>query len=166
MKHIYWVRANQLAGRPGPELAPWNPTELKSQKIGAVVSLCGPVSSEPLMNAGIEHMPLVQPMVLLESEAMRERFVSIMGKVLPFIDRIVQGGQAVMVHCYYGCDRSGAVLACSLVAREGLAAEEAIAQVRGANPSAMSAYGYAAAVETFERMYRDDASVFDAFARV
>ena len=38
MKHVFWVYAGELAGRPGPRLAPWDLSKLKAGGIDAVLS--------------------------------------------------------------------------------------------------------------------------------
>jgi hypothetical protein len=161
LKYVYWVEPNQLAGRPGPDRAPWDPAELKAGGIGGIVSLCGPVDSTPLKAIGIKHLSVAQPMILLETEPMRERFLAVMKPAFRFSRECLENGEAVLVHCYHGCDRSGAVLACHLVAWRGLSAAEAVAQVRRANPAAMSAFGYAQAVATFERIYHASPAAFE-----
>ena len=154
MQQIYWVIENELAGRAGPEKFPWDPHELKSAGVGAIVSLAGPVNAQSLRYAGIRHLPVHQPMVLLETEEMRERFLEVMPLIIDFIDTCRDERVGVLVHCYHGCDRTGAILACYLIAREGLSATDAVERIRAVNPDALSAFGYEAAVETFERLTR------------
>lgn len=152
MDHLYWVIDKELAGRPGPQLHPWTARELVQAGIGAVVSLAGPVRTGDLRGAGIKILPVHQPMVLLCSEVERERFLEVMPIVTDFIDRCRAERRGVLVHCYYGCDRTGAVLACYLVANLGLTPDQAIARVRAANPQALAAQGYAECVSTFQRL--------------
>ncbi|MFO0944425.1 MAG: dual specificity protein phosphatase family protein [Planctomycetota bacterium] len=152
MQHVYWVIENELAGRPGPECCPWKPADLAAAGIRAIVSLAGPIRMGELRGAGIEVLPVQQPMILLETEPDRERFVEVMPLVVEFIDRHRNQGTKVLVHCHYGCDRTGAVLACYLVTRKGLSADDAVAHVRAANPNALSAEGYAEAVATYARI--------------
>lgn len=152
MKHIYWVIDNELGGRAGPQLYPWTARELIQAGIGAVVSLAGGVKYADLRAAGIEVLPVPQPMILLEDEPQRERFLDIMPLVVHFIDKARGAGRGTLVHCHYGRDRTGAVLACYLVEREGLSPDEAVARVRAANPLALAAPGYPEAVTTFRRL--------------
>lgn len=159
VRHIYWVRPRLLAGRPGPEKFPWHPRELIDEGIGGVISLSAPVDTRPLRRHGIAHLPVPQPMILLEDEPQREQFLAIMPLVLDFIQACAGRKKAVLVHCYHGCDRTGAVLACALLAREGLSSEQAIAQVRAANPLAMEALGYSEVVSTYERLRRGGPSM-------
>lgn len=149
---IYWVAPGELAGRPGPEKFPWTPEELSAEGIGAVVSLCGPVNTRQLVAAGIDHLPVYQPMILLESEIAREGFVGIMPLIEEFVERSLTKKKSVLVHCYHGCDRTGTVLACLLIARYRLDAARAVEAVRSVNPLAMNASGYAEAVATYARL--------------
>lgn len=153
MKHIYWVRPNQLAGRAGPEKFAWAPAEILAAGVRSIVSLAGPVDAAKLRAVGLDHLALPMPMVLLEDERQRESFVRVMPLVLEFVDRSLAQAKPVLVHCHHGCDRTGTVLACILVSREGLAPDAAIQAVRDANPQAMEALGYADAVMTFARLY-------------
>lgn len=152
LQHVYWAIENELAGRPGPDCRPWNPRELSAAGIRAMVSLAGPIRMGELRQAGIDVLPVQQPMILLEREPDRERFVELMPLVVEFIDRHRSEGTKVLVHCHYGCDRTGTVLACYLVARGNLSPTDAIAKVRSANPRALSAPGYAEAVSTYARL--------------
>jgi predicted protein tyrosine phosphatase len=154
-KHIFWVHERELAGRAGPEKLPWNVQELVNEGIGAVVSLAGPVDSIALRRAGVEHLHLPVPMVLLDSERAQRRFLEVMPLVLDFVQRAIQSHKPVLIHCYHGCDRTGTALACCLVALHGLTAEQAVAKVRAANPGAMAIAGYADAVETFTNLLSD-----------
>lgn len=155
MEHVYWVVENALAGRPGPHNIPWDPLQLRAHGIGGVISLDGPVHVPSLRQAGLAHLAAYQPMVFLDSEQLRSRFASEIPPIIDFIDEVRQGGEAVLVHCYHGRDRTGAVLACYLVARAGLRAAEAVRKVRDAHPLAMIADGYEEAVATFAAQWAE-----------
>jgi protein-tyrosine phosphatase len=159
---MYWVIPGVLAGRPGPDCAPWNVDQLVDAGVGAVVSLDGPVRVQDLLKAGIRHLPAYQPMFLLHGEEDHKRFLKVMVPILAFIDEQRAGGIATLVHCHYGCDRTGTVLSCYLVARENFTATQAVARVQKINPDAMWAVGYMEAVQTFEAIYRDHPSLFEA----
>jgi hypothetical protein len=155
MREVYWVEEGVLGGRCGPELAPWDVTELHAAGVRAIVSLDRfGVEPEGLRQVDIAHLPLYRPMILLETEFDRRQFLDIVPPVLDFVQQMEQERRPVLVHCYYGRDRTGCVLACCLVARRGLTADEAIRQVRTLQPEALSASGYAEAVELFERIQR------------
>lgn len=160
MDEVYWVIDGVLAGRAGPEKRPWDPAELAAEGVGGIVSLCGPVDSHALRVVGIEHLPAYQPMILLESELERETFLDVVSQVLEFLEQIKAQQKATVIHCYHGCDRTGCVLSCVLIATQRLTAEQAIDRVKAANPFALAAYGYAEAVETFERLFEEDPERF------
>jgi len=149
MKEVFWVIPGRLAGRCGPQLVPWDSKELRAGGVQAVVSLAGPVDGQELGLARIEHLPLYLPAVLLISEEDFDLFLSYVPPFLDFADRALGMDKPVMVHCTYGCDRTGAMLAAYLVARHGLSPHEAIAKVRSVRPQAMSAAGYDEVVHRF-----------------
>jgi protein-tyrosine phosphatase len=99
--------------------------------------------------ARIEHLPLYLPAVLLVSEEDFDLFLSSVPQFLDFADRALDQGKPLLVHCAYGCDRTGAMLAIYLVARHGLTPHEAIARVRSVRPQAMTATGYDEVVRRF-----------------
>lgn len=151
MKDIYWVMEDILAGRCGPARAGWEPAALRAAGFGGVVSLDpGDVDADALTAAGLDHLPLYLPMTLLLNEADRLGFLRALLPVFDFIDGIRRRPAATLVHCHYGLDRTGAVLACYLVARERFHARQAIDYIRQQRPQAMFAPGYAEAVELFE----------------
>jgi protein-tyrosine phosphatase len=94
-------------------------------------------------------------MILLDTEFDRRRFLEVVPPILDFVSRMEQEGRPVLVHCYYGRDRTGCVLACCLVARRGLPAETAIEHIRALQPEALTAPGYAEAVELFDRIHQE-----------
>jgi len=92
-------------------------------------------------------------MILLDTYARRAHFARQIPTMLEFIDRVRDRGEGVLVHCYHGLDRTGAVLASYLVAREGHTPLQAVRAVRRVQPLAMSAEGYDAAVTVFAQLY-------------
>src|SRR5262245_17021426 len=118
MRNVYWLIESALAGRCGPACEPWNPRELHDGGIRAVVSLDREAVDESrLRAAGIEHLPLYQPMMLLHIEVYRRKFLQDIEPAFAFIDAMRERNAPVLVHCYYGCDRTGVVLASYLMAR-------------------------------------------------
>lgn len=159
----YWVIDGELAGRAGPACVPWNLFDLRDDGIDAVVSLDDDVDERELAAAEIRHFPLYQPMVLLDSEKDQRAFLSnVMPPAVRFIDDCRAEGMGVMVHCHYGCDRTGAVLACYLVAREGMKAWEAYEHIRRVNPHSFGASGYAESILTFARMLEENPGWFES----
>jgi predicted protein tyrosine phosphatase len=158
---IFWVLPGVLAGRPGPAKVPWTPAKLAQIGIGGIVSLDGPIRTREIVAAGIKHLPVYQPMVLLTNREEMVRFLTVMKPVIHFIDAVRREERSVLVHCYHGCDRTGAILACYLVAREGMSAEEAADVIQKANPDALWAMGYLEVIETFESLFAENPQLFE-----
>ncbi|GBD35982.1 hypothetical protein HRbin36_01098 [bacterium HR36] len=150
MQHIYWLIPEKIGGRCGPAVAGWDLAAWKQAGIRAIVSLDETqVSTWQIQDAGIAHLPIYWPMIELTSHALQRDFVQRLPAIFRFLDEHSQDGDKVVVHCYHGLDRTGAVLACYLVYRHGSTPKEAITAVRKLRPQALSAYGYAQAVHLF-----------------
>ena len=143
MEHIYWVIDHLLAGRPGPHLAPWKPTELYAGGLRAVVSLAQEEETEDLTRYGFTHYRASFPPVLLFSRGMRNAFIHQSLPVWKFIDQQLEAGNPVLVHCHHGQDRTGVVLAGYLIIYRNVNPQQALQQLRAAKPAAMSADGFA-----------------------
>lgn len=153
MNQVYWVVPGILGGRCGPARAPWDPLALRAAGVHGVISLDEDgVQEDELRRAGIEHLPLYQPMIFLAEESQRRQFLSLMPDVFRFLEQLQQRKGAAIVHCYHGCDRTGTVLACCLMIREGLTAEQAIQRVLELQPLALKALGYVETVQLFETL--------------
>lgn len=151
MKQIYWVIEGVLAGRCGPAHTAWELGELRQAGIGGIVSLDETsVNPDDMRAAAIEHLPIYLPMVLLLEPADRHNFLQFLPPIFEFIDRHREQKSGVLVHCYYGCDRTGAVLGCYLIARQGLSSADAIDRIRQLQPGALQAPGYSDLVALFE----------------
>ena len=165
MADHYGVIDDELAGRPGPECVPWDHDELRDDGIEAVVSLDEGVDSYELEEAGFLHLEAFQPMIVLETERDHRQFLQIMPAVAQFIDARRRERRGTVVHCHYGCDRTGAVLGCYLVGRMGMAPFEAYQHVKTRNPRAFGISSYAEAILTFDRMIRENPSWLDSPVR-
>lgn len=161
VEHVYWILDKILAGRPGPMRHPWYPVELRVGGIDAIVSLAGPVDSESLTREGIDHFPFYQGMNPLMTEGQRERYCLAMAPALQFLKGCRRDGKAAIVHCFHGCDRTGVLIGCYLVANERMPASDAVDRIRKVNPHALGTYGYCEAISTFERLHWEDASLFE-----
>ncbi|MCS7178458.1 MAG: dual specificity protein phosphatase family protein [Anaerolineae bacterium] len=141
MEAFYWVLPSLLAGRPGPQVAPWDLKELWAAGFRTVVSLV-PVESEPIRAAGFRHLlvPLNGGLAFLPP--MRQRLAQQMEPVIDFVAGEIAAGRPTLVHCRQGNDRTGAVLAGYLIRYQGLNPEEAIRRLREANPRALRSLGF------------------------
>jgi len=78
-------------------------------------------------------------------------------RIVAFVDETVMAGGAAVVHCTSGYGRTGTVLACCLVVREGMKAREAIREVRRRRPGSIETHSQEAAVEAYAGRYRKTA---------
>lgn len=146
MDYIYWVIKGKLAGRPGPTRQPWDPAALYAGGIRVVVSLAAEVEVPDLTVYGLEHYRAHLPPVLLLTKGMRKAFIHEALPVWEYIHQQIEADRPTLVHCHAGKDRTGVVLAGYLVIYRGMTPEEAVTALHEANPIAMSAPGYEAAV--------------------
>jgi hypothetical protein len=143
MDYVYWVIEGRLAGRPGPNLRPWDPRELYAGGIRAVVSLAEEEPVPDLAPYGITHYRARFPPVDLFSPGMRRAFIYQALPIWAFIDEQVTSGSPALVHCHAGKDRTGSILAGYLICYQGASPKDALLTLRAAHPGAMSARGYA-----------------------
>ena len=68
---------------------------------------------------------------------------------------------AVGVHCAMGCGRTGTILACYLVAREGYSADDAIIETRKRRRGSIETRRQEQAVRDYERSFRGEAVAHD-----
>ncbi|MGD9048523.1 MAG: dual specificity protein phosphatase family protein [Anaerolineae bacterium] len=161
MKHVFWLLDGLLAGRPGPVQAPWDPGELRMAGLRAIVSLNTEPDPEEVTASGLRHHSQPMPPILPLSEALQDMLLRQLEEVLATTHAEVSTGQPTLLHCHAGRDRTGLALTAYLVRYHGLEVEEAIAQVRDARPTAMSAPGYEATARRFaqhEQVKRETAT--------
>jgi protein-tyrosine phosphatase len=144
MENVFWLIPGQLAGRPGPDRAPWNLASLRDAGIQAVLSvndgpLCHP---EDFAACGISYACIP----LSENAPPRSGDDEICLRALPlaydFVRQQISAGRATVVHCSSGKDRTGLFLAYYLIREAGLSVDEAIEEVRRVRPIALSALGW------------------------
>lgn len=141
MRAIYWVLPSLLAGRPGPQESPWDLQELWAGGFGAIVSLAR-VDPAPILQMGFHHCHTPLNGGLAGLGMLRPRLARHMSPAVDFIAQELAAGRPVLVHCRQGRDRTGAVLAAYLVRHRGLSADQAVGEVRQANPRAMTSPGF------------------------
>ena len=124
---LSWVVEGKLAAFSIFALADLD--DLRSQGICAIVSLTERFPDELVGETRFVtlHLP-IDDMTPPETVQIEE-FVE-------FVDRQVERGCAVGVHCMAGLGRTGTMIACYLVS-QGMPAEEAIAEVRRARPGSI-----------------------------
>lgn len=144
MEHVFWLLPDRLAGRSGPDLHPWDLTELAAGGVHAVLSvndgaLCHRGDFERL-GLGYECVPLSEDAPPRPGD--RDLCLSRLPVAFEFADTYVSSGRAVLVHCRSGKDRTGMFLAYYLVRSSGLSVDRAIQEVKRVRPIALSAPGW------------------------
>ena len=105
MNDVFWLIPGRLAGRPGPDYAPWSLPVLRAAGIQAVINLS---EFEPpyaaFADAGISvqwtPLPNTYPANADTEVACEERLPA----AFDFLRSRIDDGQAVLVHCAWGRD--------------------------------------------------------------
>jgi protein-tyrosine phosphatase len=155
MNHVFWLVPGKLAGRPGPDKAPWDLAAMRGAGIGAILSvndglLCHPedFAAAGLVYACIPFTDSAPPQPGDDVTCLR-----VLRAAHAFVEDQLAAGRATVVHCTSGKDRTGLLLGYHLVRRAGLTAAEAIEEVRRVRPIALSAPGWLGfAAEVLERV--------------
>lgn len=155
MDHVYWVTP-YLAGRCGPQAHDWDLTALYKAGFRVIVSLDNGVDVKDIKAHKFKHIPLYLPDVALSTPVLTETFLR---AVEPFINTVTTEKEPVLVHCYAGNDRTGAMLACFLVFN-GFSPEKAITKIRKVNPTAMITPGYEKAVHVYAQRNKGGCQIF------
>ncbi len=144
MKHLFWLRPNLLAGRPGPNLNPWDPRELAAGGIGAVLSVndASSVYIDELQRAGLDYavFPLADNAPPRPGDF--AHCLEMLPRAYDYIVGVIDQGRIPLVHCTAGKDRTGLVMCHYLCRREGYEPHAAVSELRRVRPIALSASGY------------------------
>ena len=144
MDHVFWLHDNLVGGRPGPNLTPWNPSDLRDGGIRAVLSVNDGelVHAEDLNALEIDY--LCAP--LSEDAPPRERDIETCLTSLPkgfdFVSKNRELGRKTLVHCRQGRDRTGMFLAYYICKQFGVSPEDAIRQLKEIRRDALAAKGW------------------------
>lgn len=144
MEHLFWLIPGRLAGRPGPDERPWQPSRLRDAGIGAVLSVNDGVLCHPrdFTSLGMDYacIPFSRNAPPLPGDL--EICLDALPRAYDFVAATLERGSATLVHCTSGKDRTGLFLCYFLMRHRGLRHPEAIRQVRRVRPIALSAMGY------------------------
>jgi len=144
MQNVFWLIPGKLAGRTGPNVDPWNASDLKEGGIDAVLSVNSGilVNAEELEASGISYECIPFSWNAPPITGDLEICLEALPKAFAFVQRNIEAGKAVMIHCTSGKDRTGLLMSYFLMRTTGITVEEAIAEVRRVRPIALSAAGW------------------------
>ena len=149
MQHIFWLRPGKLAGRSGPDLAPWVPAQLAKAGIGAILSVndARMVHVEDLISAKIDYACIPLSPNAPPREGDLEHCMEALPRALQFVLDAIGQHKTPMIHCRSGKDRTGLLMCYYLCQCEAYSVRDAITEVRRVRPIALSATDYEPFVE-------------------
>ena len=139
MNNVFWLVPNQLAGRSGPSRDPWSLPEPRAGGFDAILNLTEiePDRTEFVLaqlELGWVPLPATYP-ANFETE---QSCLKALPKAYKFLISHLEAGHKVLVHCAWGRDRTGLLLAYYLARSEKLSPKQAIARLRKVRPEAIS----------------------------
>jgi len=143
MKSTFWIVPEVLAGRAGPDCEPWTLQELYDGGIRAVLNVS---EFEPrwyeFQKTGIEVSWIPFPNDYPATAETEETCLRLLPKAYSFLEEQMNAGRPTLVHCAWGRDRTGLLLAYHLVRTTRMTPAEAIIFVRHRRPKAITALGW------------------------
>lgn len=110
---------------------------------------------EPIFPEDFEYMNI--PAQDISSQNIQQYFV----EGCAFIDKAVQGGGKVLVHCAYGVSRSGSMAIAYLMHKTGRSYDETLAFVKTKRPMVQPNKGFEAQLRLWEERTKRDDWVYD-----
>lgn len=143
MEKVFWLREGLLAGRSGPNLDPWDLAEFKAGGFAAILSVNdGEMVHESLIRSlGINYANIPMSSNAPVRQGDKELCLKNLPHAMKFIGENSSNGP-VLIHCRSGKDRTGLVLAASLIATEASDVDAAMKEVLKVRPIAFSAEGW------------------------
>jgi atypical dual specificity phosphatase len=125
-------------------------TELQAQGVGGAINMCrefrGHRAAMDSLNIEQLHLPTLDyhPPGLHEADL-----------ALAFIDRIIESGRKVYIHCKAGRARSATIVLCYLIRRYHISPEEALRRVKQKRPHVNAYIEQREVVQAIARQYAD-----------
>jgi protein-tyrosine phosphatase len=143
MKNTFWIIEDLLAGRPGPIDFPWSLKEFQNNGINIIINLTEDKDdTEELQKYNIESKWFPIP----DDYPANNNTEVVCKKVIPeaykYLESQLELNKKVVIHCAWGRDRTGLLLAYYLVKKLGMKATDAIKRVREKQPKAITAKGW------------------------
>jgi Dual specificity phosphatase, catalytic domain len=143
MKNVFWLKQQKIAGRNGPNRAPWDLEELRNSGISAILSVN---NGEDVHETLIAQLGIAYANIPMSSNAPvrtgdKAFCLENLPRAIDFIHKYSKHG-SVLVHCSSGKDRTGMVLAAYLIDAEDYNAQAAMDKILGIRPIAFSADGW------------------------
>jgi atypical dual specificity phosphatase len=80
--------------------------------------------------------------------------MEVLDEAVNYIDKKIQSGKPVLVHCAAGKGRTGALLAAYMIKKENLTAEQAIEKIRLMRPGSVQSVTQETALSMYEKYVR------------
>lgn len=143
MRSVFWLIPNQVAGRPGPTWEPWSLLELRAGGIDSVLNLSehepDPAEFEA---AGLYVYWTPLPTTVPPDAEAELACLKALPRAQSLLESELASGRRVLVHCVGGRDRTGMLFTYHIARTQGIAAAQALSQVRRVRPDAISAAGW------------------------
>lgn len=146
MKHLYRLHDTLVFGRPGPNLIPWNPSELRAGGIQAILSVNDGelVHGDDLLAAGIDYVCAPLSDAAPPRQGDLDICLASLSKGFEFVSAHCGQGRKTLVHCRQGRDRTGMFLAYYMHKQFCVSPEEAVTRLQQVRGDALAAEGWKA----------------------
>ncbi len=143
MRHVYWLLPERLAGRPGPTWEPWCLQEIRDAGFDVVLNLSehAPADEEfGKVHLDVHWTPF--PTTVPPDTRAEALCLNLVPQVHSILERELERGRRILVHCVAGNDRTGLLLTYHLARSRGLSPQASLERVRQVRPTAITAQGW------------------------
>ncbi|KZV90131.1 phosphatases II [Exidia glandulosa HHB12029] len=149
---LYPEAMNEIV--PGLFLGSWDAARdtdaLRAAGITHVLTLMRELALYKLDNLAAPDCPLTTlHLPIIDGAAFK--LLPYVPRCIEFIDAALSGGGKVLVHCFQGVSRSASVVAAYLMAKRGIARDEALELVRAARPAIQPNLGFMKQLDEFHK---------------